>query len=449
MKTMRAMVALVACAIPLVTTGGAGAQESADTVVALHLDGVVDPFTADYVTSNIEQAESEGVAAVLLTIDTPGGLDSSMRDIVTTILNSEVPVLCMVAPPGARAASAGTFILLSCSVAAMAPGTNVGAAHPVGVSGVILQEKVLNDAVAYIRSIAEARGRDPDWAESAVRDSESVSAEEALDIGAIDLIEEDIASLLDAVDGMEVQVGAGDTAVLSTAGATVDERGQGWLAGILHSLLTPDLAFIFFFAGLALIVVEFLAPGFGVAGILGALALIGAFVSFGMLPVQLIGIVLLVTAAVFYLLELKFPGVGVPTVGGTVALVLGGLLLFDSDVPNVTVSLWVILPVAAAAVGFFAFVVSAAMRTRKLRPATPDQRLLGLEGVVTTTLAPSGVVLIASEQWSAVSTAGAVPVGSRIRVVGVDGLRVRVEPVENRPEDGFPVAPGRGGVDRP
>lgn len=412
-------------------------------MIALNLNGVVDPFEASYVTGGIEAARSEGAEAVLLTIDTPGGLDSSMREITKSILNSPVPVIGYVSPEGARAASAGTFILEACSVAAMAPGTNVGAAHPVGVSGVIEQEKVLNDAAKYIRSIAEARGRNAEWAVLAVRRSVSASAEEALGLHVVDLIEPDTPSLLSTLDGRSVPVAAAGTVTLHTTGAFLDRRDLGIGPSLLHALFSPDLAFIFFYLGLGLIILELIHPGIGVAGVIGVLMLVGSFVSFGMLPVQLIGIVLLVASAIFFVLELKAPGLGVPTVGGAVTLILGGLFLYNSSVPGVSVSPWVIAPVAVAAVAFFGFAVGAALRARRQPTSlpTPD-RLVGANAVVTATLAPRGVVLVASEHWSAESISGAIPKGARVRVVGAEGLRLRVAPVEDRPEEGYPTPPG-------
>jgi membrane-bound serine protease (ClpP class) len=379
---------------------------------------------------------------VVLTLDTPGGLDSAMRTITQSILNSRVPVITFVSPEGARAASAGTFILLSGSVAAMAPGTNVGAAHPVGVSGAIEQSKVLHDAVAYIRGIATSRGRNANWAERAVRDSVSISAQGALALHppVIDLIAPDLTALLRQVDGRRVPVGGGGTVVLHTAGATLDTRSLGFGAAILHALLSPDLAFIFFYLGVGLIVLGILHHP--LALVFGALSLVASFVSFGMLPVQIVGVALIIASVVFFLLELKAPGVGAFTVAGVVTLVLGGLFLFNPSVPNARVSPAVIVPVAIAAVGFFGFAVQAALRVRRRPPAMRVENLVGREGVATTALTPRGVVHVASESWTADSVAGSIPKGNRVRVVEADGLRLRVEPVGQETVESSPV-PGR------
>jgi membrane-bound serine protease (ClpP class) len=417
---------------------GARAQAAAPNVLELRLSGVVDPVIANYIEGGIEAANDAGDAAVLLTIDTPGGLDSSMRQIIQAILGSTVPVVCYVSPSGARAASAGTFIMMGCPVAAMAPGTNIGAAHPVGVAGAIEEKKVTNDAAAFIASLARSHGRNVEWARSAVIDSVSISAEHALEIGVIDLIEPNTPALLEAIDGQVVDVAGGATATLHTAGATVETRSPGLGAQILHALLSPNFAFIFFYLGIGLIVIEFLHPGVSVPGILGVVCLIAAFVTFGMLPVQVIGVVLLLASAASFLLELKHPGLGAASVVGVATLILGGLTLFNPDVPNARVSLWTIVPVAALLVVFFATVVNAALRARHLPPSDDRMRVVGQTGIVQHDLDPEGIVQVASESWSARSAGGPIPMGTPVRVLEVDGLRLLVEPVEEE----APAVPG-------
>jgi len=419
---------MLAVASALVLTAGSAHAQSKE-IVQLRLDGVVDPFLADYVKGGIEDAIANNATAVLITIDTPGGLDSSMRDITQAILNSPIPVITYVSPQGARAASAGTFILMSGSVAAMAPGTNVGAAHPVGVSGAVESEKAVNDAVAYIRSIAEERDRNADWAERAVRESESITAEQALEMDVIDLIAPDTPSLLEDVNGMTVPVANGETVTLDTTGATVTEQNLGFMASLLHGLLSPDIAFILFYLGIGLIVLEFIHPGIGLAAVFGILSLGASFVAFGFLPFQLIGGLLLVGSVISFLLELKAPGIGVFTVVGVILLVAGALTLFDPSVPNAQVSWWVIIPVAALTAGFFGLVLGALVQARHLPVQMRSAELIGKTGVVTTALTPIGVVHVASESWSAVSTSGPVPAGTRAVVVDVDGLRLKVSPL--------------------
>ena len=423
-----AVLASLATACVAFGANGAMAQSGSPVVVELRIDGVVDPFVADHVEGGIADAADGGAAAVLLTLDTPGGLDSSMRQITQAILNAEIPVIGYVSPEGARAASAGTFILLSTNVAAMAPATNVGAAQPVGLSGAVASEKAVNDAAKYIVSIAEARDRNAEWAESAVRDAESASAEEALRLGVIDLIAPDVPTLLADVSGMTVEV-SGEPVTLELAGATVTEDSMGFFAAFFHALLDPNLAFVFFWLGLAFIVAEFFIPG-GIVGTLGVLMFVASLVALGMLPVQLIGVVLLAASLVFFVLELLHPGVGLPAIAGVVCLVLGGLFLFDTSVPGVSVSPLVIVPVAIFAAVFFLIVVRAAMRLRHRTSTTRDDQLIGLEGIVLQDLHPTGVVQVASEHWTAEAVRGTPRKGDRVRVVQMEGLKLKVEPTE-------------------
>jgi membrane-bound serine protease (ClpP class) len=434
-------VAIGALAIVASLPLGARAQTPSPVVLEFDLTGVVDPFVADHIDGLIQDAERRRAAAVLLEMDTPGGLSSSMREITQAILNSSVPVIGYVYPEGARAASAGTFILLSCPVAAMAPGTNVGAAHPVGLAGAIESEKATNDAAASIRAIAERYGRNADWAVRAVRESVSASAEEALRLNVIDLIAPDVPTLLADVDGRTVTVAGGEQVTLRLAGATLEQSDMSLFASIFHAFLDPNIAFLFFWGGLALLVLELFIPG-GVAGTVGGLMLLTSLVALGMLPVQLIGAALLVASVVFFVLELLHPGIGAPTVAGVVSLVLGGLFLFDRS-GDVSVSPSVIALVAAFAVLFFGYVVQQAMKTRRMRSPERSERLVGAEGVVTTGLSPSGVVRVASEDWTAESVAGTVAPGERVRVVGMEGLRLKVEPLDAsaaaRPAPGRPT----------
>jgi membrane-bound serine protease (ClpP class) len=444
-RTLRrafAIACLAAAAGSFVAAPAGTQQELRGSIIQLELRGVVDPFVADYIEDSIGDAEEESAAAVLITIDTPGGLISSMRQITQAILNSSVPVIGYVSPEGARAASAGTFILLSTHVAAMAPATNVGAAQPVGLSGAIASEKAVNDAAESIVSIAERRGRNAEWAESAVRESASASAEEALELGVIDVIAESQSALFEEIDGTVVEVAGGDEVTLDLAGATVRERPPGAFIQILHALLDPNLAFIFFWLGLALIAIEFFVPG-GIAGTIGGLSLVLSLVALGMLPVQLVGVALLLASVVFFVLEILHPGIGAPAIGGVVTLVLGGWFLFDSSVPNVRVSPLVIVPVAAFAAFFFLFVVRSALKLRTRRVVSRNEQLVGKEGTVVRDLEPEGIVQVASEEWSAQTVRGSARRGQRIRVVAMEGLKLKVEPIEETAPTAPAPAEGR------
>lgn len=427
-------------------TGVASAQAETPPIVHLTLNGVVDPFVADYLRRGIADAQDDGAGMVLITIDTPGGLDSSMREIVQAILNANVPVVCYVSPQGARAASAGAFILTACPVAAMAPGTNVGAATPVGVSGVTLTEKVTEDAVAYIRSLAEQRGRNPDLAESFVRDATSVSAEAALDAGAIDLVEPTTASLLDTLDGRTVTVADGSEVTLQTAGAPIEERNLSGVVSFLHALFDPNLAFIFFWLGLGLIVIELIVPGHIFSGTIGTILLLISIVSFGLLPVRLLGILLLAASVVFFLLEIKVPGLGLWSIAGIVSLVLGGQFLFNGS-GGVHVSWLVILPVAAGVAAFFGLVVAKLLEIRNKPAPLGPERFIGMQGVALEGgLSPRGVVRVASEEWNATAAHGTVPAGAKVRVTALDGLRLTVEPAHEDTDSEAPARPEEGGA---
>lgn len=394
------------------------------SVVVVSVDGAVDPLVARYVERSIASAERARALAVLLRIDTPGGLDSSMRRIIKAVLDSEVPVVCFVGPPGARAASAGAFILVGCPIAAMAPGTNVGAAHPVGFQGEVVSEKVTNDAAAYIRSLAQRWGRNAAWAEKAVRDSVSASAGEALRLGVIDLVAPDVPSLLRTIDGREVTIAGGRAVRLHTANAGLVEADMNLIELLLHKAVDPNIAFLLFVLGLAGIVFEVTHPGLNLPGVLGGLALVTSLVILGLLPVNLAGLILILAALGFFILDLQVVGHGLPTAAGIVSLVLGGLFLFDASVPTARVSRGLVVGVAIALAFFFGVVVRAALRARRQPPGAGLEALVGTEG----TVLAEGIVQARGESWTARSQVGPLRPGARVRVVAVEGLTLVVEP---------------------
>jgi membrane-bound serine protease (ClpP class) len=389
----------------------AHAQASGPTIVSLTLNGVVDPFTADYITSNVARAQADGDEAVLLTIDTPGGLGSSMDEITQSFLTSTIPVIAYVAPSGARAASAGAFILLSAPVAAMAPGTNVGASTPIGLSGGdisgTLGEKVRNDAAASMRTIQQTYGRNADVAETFVTDAASITADEALQEHVIDLIAPTTQDLLTQLDGTSVRLGNGTEVTVHTAGAVLQDQQMGGFVDFLHTLLDPNLAFIFFWVGLGLIVLELI---------------------FGLLPVRFIGILFLIASVVCFVIELKAPGLGIWGALGLLFLLLGGWFLYDRS-GGVSVSPWALVGVAAFAGVFFGIVVAAALRMRH-QPSIWSRSVIGQEGVALPAgVGPKGgIVRVASEEWRAVAPSGPIEGGAKVRVTSLDGLVLTVEP---------------------
>jgi membrane-bound serine protease (ClpP class) len=410
----------------------AHAQASGPVIVSITLDGVVDPFTADYITSNVARAQAEGAEAVLLTIDTPGGLGSSMDEISQSFLGSTIPVIAYVAPSGARAASAGAFILMSAPVAAMAPGTNVGASTPIGLSGGdiggTLGQKVTNDATAKIRSYAQTYGRNQDVAASFVTEAASITSDEALRDGVIDYVSPSVQDLLAQLDGTKVQLGNGQEVTMHTAGAQLQDEQMGAFVGFLHALLDPSLAFIFFWLGLGLIVLELIIPGHIFSGTIGTILLVLSIVSFGLLPVRVIGVVLLIASVVCFVVELKAPGLGIWGALGLLFLLLGGWFLYDRA-GGVEVSPWALIGVAAFAALFFGVVVAAALKVRH-QPSAWNRTVIGREGVALAAgVGPKGgIVRVDSEEWRAVAPSGPIGGGAKVRVTSLDGLVLTVEP---------------------
>jgi len=413
------------------------AQPAGRTVYEIDQTGTVDPLTARLFQRGVADAVKAGATAILVRIDTPGGLESSMRSIIQSILGSTVPVVCWVGPPGARAASAGAFILIGCPVAVMAPGTNVGAAHPVGVTGQVMDEKVTNDAAAFIRSLAQRWGRNADWAEQAVRQSVSISANEALRLKVVDMIATR-QELFGALQGRAVKTADG-TVTLFTDGLPSDVVTVRETVGeaVLHGLFDPDLAFLFFVFGIAGIVFEVLHPGVNIPGVAGLILLVAAFVIFGLLPVNIGGLLLIMAAIGFFVVDLKVAAHGIPTAAGVACLVVGGLILYRPSVPNAHVSRPLIVAIALGMAAFFFFAVRAALRARKRPALQTSGEILGREGVVTRDIAPTGVVRIGGEDWTAEAGGAAIPAGAKVRVVATYGLTARVEAVEG-------VKAGRG-----
>ena len=425
----------------------ADAQTAAPVIVTLHLDGVVDPFVADYITGNVQRAQDQGAEAVLLYIDTPGGLGSSMDEITQSFLASKIPVIAYVSPSGARAASAGAFILLSAPVAAMAPGTHVGASTPIGLSGGDLDQKVKNDATAQIESLATTYGRNAEVAATFVTQAASITADQALSDGVIDLIAPSTQDLLTTLDGTSVQLGDGTTVTMHTAGAVLQDEKMGWFVGFLHSLFDPNLAFIFFWLGLGLLVLWAIVPSHFVSGFIGVCLLAGALVSFGLLPVRIIGVVLLVISVIAFIVELKAPGLGIWGAIGLIALVLGGWFLYDRA-GGVSVSPGVLAAVAVIVGLFFGVVVAAALRMRHAPSLLAGKTIVGEEGVALPTgVGPKGgVVRVASEEWRAIAPSGTVSGGAKVRVTALDGLVLTVEPLDVEHAPVGPTAPaGEGG----
>jgi membrane-bound serine protease (ClpP class) len=364
----------------LALAGGAASAQAARTVATTEVRGIITPIVADHLADATADAGRAGHEALVVLLDTPGGLVTSMREIVQTFLNAPLPVIVYVSPAGADAGSAGTFITLSAHVAAMAPATTIGAATPVDLEGGEVGDKIVNNAAAFAETIAEERDRDVTFAVDAVREGRSVTATEALEIGAIDLVTESVADLLDEIDGSVVEVGV-DEVTLATAGATLVPFEMSWTRRLLQRLADPNLAFVFISIGTLAIIYEVANPGMGAGGIIGGVMLVLAFTSLSVLPVSLAGVLLLVLAFGLFVAELFAPGVGVGAAGGTVALVLGGILLFQRPT-GIGVDLWVLLPTAAVLAGLVALVGRTVVSSRHRDVTDITHELVGREARV-------------------------------------------------------------------
>jgi membrane-bound serine protease (ClpP class) len=421
------MRSIVLALVLLASTGRSAAQE----VHVLPYDGAITPVSAEYFTEGIAAAEAENAAAVILEIDTPGGLDSAMRAIVKAELNARIPVVVYVAPPGSRAASAGAYITMAAHVAAMAPGTNIGSATPVSLGGAAMDStmtrKVVHDATAYLESIARQRGRNVELARRMVEDAENLSADDALAQDIVDLLADDRRDLLDQLDGMRVEVGA-DTVRLDTADARLIERGLTARQKLLKTLVDPNVAYILFLLGIYGLFFELANPGSLAPGILGAICIILALFAFQGLPTNYAGMGLILAGVVMLLLEVKVTSFGALTIGGIAAMVLGSTILFDTPGDWAKLSLKVILPVVLVTAGFFVLCVWLVVRSQKRRVVTGHRALVGEFGRVVEAIAAGGrgKVVFHGEIWTATSDES-LEHDDRIEVVEIEDRLARVK----------------------
>lgn len=405
---------------------------SAPIIVATY-EGVINPVAAEYFEEVIKAAEKEGAQGVVFQLDTPGGLDTSMRIIIKAMSASAVPVIVYVYPKGGRAASAGVFITLAADIAVMSPETNIGAAHPVamggGEMGKEMKKKVENDAAAYIKSIAEQHGRNAQWAEEAVRQSVSVTGTEALELNIIDLVAEDLEALLAAVDGWVVETSVGPKTI-RTASAPIKEIPLSGRLKILNALSNPNIAYILMMLGMYGLIFELSSPGLILPGVVGSICLILAFYSFQTLPVNYAGVLLILLALILFVIETQVPSFGLLAVGGLVAMVLGSLMLIRSDIPTMRVSLAVILPTAAITAAFFIGIVGLALTAHKRKPVSGADEMIGMQGRVQAEINPTGQILIHGELWKAESPER-INEGDSVRVTKVEGLKLHVKKVQS------------------
>ena len=410
---------------------------SKDLVIVVKISGSINPAVAEYISHEISQANADQEALIVLHMDTPGGLDTSMRQIIKKIQGSQVPVASFVAPSGSRAASAGTFITIASHIAAMAPGTNIGAAHPVNMMGgggeseqaKTMEHKVVNDAAAYIRSLAQLRNRNEHWAELAVVKSVSISAEEALRLNVIDLVAADVKALVLAVDGREVQVASGSV-TLRTGNLEIVYHEMNPRQKFLDIISSPNVAYILMMIGMVGLYFELSNPGLVLPGVIGAISLILALYAMQTLPINYAGLLLILFGVILFIAEISIMSYGLLSVSGVISLFLGSTMLIDSDDPALQISRAILYPTLGLTVVLSVGIVVLATRTRNLKKLGGMDGMIGETGLVKDALNPVGRVQVHGELWEA-EAEGPVAEGETVRVDSVAGLKIKVSPVEN------------------
>ena len=413
---------------------GIRGQAEKEPVYTIEVDGIINPATAKFIIDSIDEATQQGAQCLIIQLDTPGGLMESMRIIVKKELASTIPIIVYVAPGGARAASAGVFVTMAANIAVMAPGTHIGAAHPVTLGGgegkesKTMTDKIVNDTVAFIKNISKVRGRNVDWGEKAVVKSVSITDEEALKLNVIDLIAPDIPTLLAKIDGRVVKFD-GVTRTLHTKGVQPRPIQMSWRERLLEIISNPTIAYILLMLGIYGIFFELSSPGAILPGVVGGIFLILAFYALQMLPVNYAGLALILFAIILFIAEIKVVSHGLLAVGGVISLLLGSMMLFRSPVEYMRVSLSVIIPAVLVSAAFFIFAVTRAINARLKKPTTGMEGLLGEVGIASTLIAPEGKVSIHGEFWNAMSDQN-IEKGEKVQVIGVKNLKLNVKKIE-------------------
>ena len=410
-----------------------GKTQDKAPIFTIEVDGIINPPTAKFIIDSIDEAAKEGGQCLIIQLDTPGGLMESMRLIVKKILTSNIPVIVYVSPKGARAASAGVFITMAAHIAAMAPGTHIGAAHPVtlgaeGKESKTMTDKIVNDTVSNIKSIAKTRGRNVDWAEKAVRKSVSVTEEEALKLNVVDLISSDLQDLLTKIDGRVVKFD-GTSRTLLTKGMQPRSLQMSWRDKLLDVISNPQIAYYLLMLGGMGIFFELSNPGAILPGVVGGIFLILAFYALQVLPVNYAGLALILFAIILFIAEIKVVSHGLLAVGGVISLLLGSLMLFQSPAEYMRISLSVIIPAVLVTSAFFIFAATMAIRARLTKPTTGMEGLVGETGTASTPIAPEGKVAIHGEIWDVVSDQN-IERGEKVQVFGVVNLKLKVKKIE-------------------
>jgi membrane-bound serine protease (ClpP class) len=430
---MKRIICYIACIIVLMIGVKAYSQDEQRSggVMVISVDGSINPSSAEYIISGIEHAREQRAECLIIKLNTPGGLLQSTRTIVSGLLSSDVPVIVYVYPQGAQAASAGVFVTLAANIAVMSPGTNIGAAHPVGMQGQpdsIMNEKATNDAAAFIRTISEKRSKNVQWAEDAVRKSISITENEALRLGVIDTIANSMNDLLEKIDGARIILPSGEK-VLNTSGAEITEIPMSFKQKILSLLSDPNLAYILLMIGIYGILFELYNPGAIFPGVAGVISLILSFYSLQALPVNYAGVALIVLAVIFFVVEIKVVSHGLLTIGGVISLILGSMMLIETEsaLEIAKISWRVILVTVVLTVAFFVFAISFGIKAQRRRPTTGTEGIIGEIGEVISDLKPEGQVRVHGELWSAMSNDGSFIVkGTKVEVTGVINLKLTV-----------------------
>ncbi|MBE9535301.1 MAG: nodulation protein NfeD [Proteobacteria bacterium] len=418
------LIVLLLCSLPLSLAGD-------KHIKVLRIEESINPGTAAFLARGATQAVEEDAVLLVVELDTPGGLVTSMRTMIKTIMNVPIPVVVFVSPSGAQAASAGVFVVMAADIAAMAPGTNIGAAHPVVAGGKDMDEtmgtKVVNDLVAFIKSIATRRGRNAEWAEEAVRKSVSITAEEALKLKVIDLVARDMDELLLKLEGWPIQTKEGEKK-LALKGLPAETVEENLRDKILKTISNPNIAYLLMLIGMAGLYFELSHPGAIFPGVVGGISLILAFYAFQTLSVNYAGVLLIILGAILFLLEIKVTSYGLLSVGGVICLTLGSIMLFNTGAPGLRIAWSVLIPAVLVISGFFMTVAFLAMRAHMAKPRTGYQGLIGEIAVAKESLAPDGKVFVHGELWNATSE-DIVPVGSKVEVIGVENLWLKVRKI--------------------
>jgi membrane-bound serine protease (ClpP class) len=428
-------------------------------VLVATLDGVINPITDNYISNAVDKAVGDGSNALIIQMDTPGGLDTSMRDIIKKMLGARIPVVIFVSPSGARAASAGMYITEAADIAVMAPGTNIGSAHPVSIGGTnpapnpsaspgtaataapdIESIKIENDAAAYARALATLHHHNADWVEKAVRQSINVPADEAVTLAVVDFESRDLDTLLADLDGRQVLKG-GHTYTLLTAHAGIERYDLSGFDQLLQAVADPNLVYLLFLLAIIGIAFWVTHPGLVLPGVVGVIAGLLAALSLFNLPINIAGVLLILLAFLLFIIDLKAVTHGVLTTGGIIAMTLGGLLLIDTGFLSEGINIPLLLITVLVIAGIFLFILQKVIVARRRPYAAGEESMVGSVGTVREALNPSGMVFVSGALWQATSTSGPVPVGARVRVVAVDGLHLKVEAEQTKSDGSLTVLP--------